>query len=82
MARQHGSSIMAGRLQTRFERIERVERKVDREARDSPSLTQSRSVCPHLKGTEKRTMRDLVHRDVTSGEVTSTGRDLGSAMAR
>jgi hypothetical protein len=28
-----------------------------------------------------RTTRDLVHRDVTSGDVSSTGRGLGSAMA-
>src|SRR5437763_15576870 len=43
--------MMAGRLQTRFERIERVERKVDYKAGDSASLTQSRSVCSQLKGT-------------------------------
>lgn len=52
MTGQYGRSMMAGRLQTRLERIERVEREIDRKASDSPSLQQSMSVC--LAGREKR----------------------------
>ena len=72
--------MATSRLQPCLERVEWVEGEVDGEACNCTGLERFMVSSRCRAELERRTIRDLVHRDVASGGATSTGNGLESAM--